>query len=332
MRILVLGGTVFLSKEVATEAVRRGHEVVCVCRGVSGSVPPGATLARWDRATEPLAPTEAAAPDAVIDVARHPSWVRSAVAAFPEAHWVFVSTISVYADNSVPDGRPGTVALLEPVTTDEDPTSSPEMYGAMKVGCEQLVTDGVASAMIVRPGLISGPEDPTSRFGYWPERLAGGGEILVGGSAEDTVQIIDVRDLAAWIVDSAEHRRTGVYDGVGPVMPFGELLAEVADGVGVESALTWAPSDFLEAHDVETWAGDRSLPLWLPRPEYDGMLSHDVIPSLEAGLTIRPVADTARDTLAWLRAHPDANRTGISREAEAEVLAAWHARPEAWRD
>ena len=327
MRILVLGGTVFLSEAVAAEAVRRGHDVVCACRGESGPVPAGARLARWDRGAGDRAPVdEIGIVEAVVDVARHPSWVRAGVAAFPDAHWVFVSTINVYADNETPGGRPGVTPLVAAIHTDEDLGSNPDAYGAMKVGCEEIVTASAASSMVVRPGLICGPGDPTYRFGYWPERFAeaaSGGAVLVGGDPTDSAQVIDVRDLATWIVAAAEARTTGVYDAIGPSMPIGDLLAAVAEGVDADPSYTWVPSAHLTEHGVEPWAGERGLPLWLPRPEYDGMLAHDVRPSLAAGLVCRPVADTARDTLAWLSAHPDLPRPSLDRATEIAVLDAW---------
>lgn len=329
MRILVLGGTVFLSRAVAEEAVRRGHEVVCACRGTSGSVPDGARHVETDR-TRPL-PAELAGFDAVVDVGRHPSWVRAAVERLPEAHWVFVSTISVYADESTPGGRPGTLPLHEPVTDDVDLAADPDAYGPMKVGCEQLVAAGTRSSLILRPGLIVGPGDPTGRFSSWPARLAAAGpgerpEVLAPGDPGDTVQVIDVRDLAAWIVDGAEQRRTGVLDAIGPALPIADLLARAATGCGTTPVWTWVPQEFLEAQQVQPWAGPRSVPLWLPRPAYDGMLAHDVAPALAAGLRIRPLEETARDTLAWLRTSPDATLTGLSAAEEADVLAAWRAR------
>src|SRR5690349_20714697 len=170
MRILVLGGTAFLSREIAARAVERGHDVVCAARGESGSVPDGARLVRWDRAEEPPAELAALAPDAVVDVARLPSHVRRAVAAFPDAHWSFVSTCNAYAD----EGHGGTAesALKEPIADDVDPASSPEAYGAMKVACEQIVQQGVRAAFVVRPGLIVGPRDPSGRFAYWPAHAA----------------------------------------------------------------------------------------------------------------------------------------------------------------
>ncbi|MGD9960042.1 NAD-dependent epimerase/dehydratase family protein [Nocardioides sp.] len=324
MKLLVLGGTVFLSRAVAEAGLRRGHEVTCAARGTSGSVPPGARRLVVDRQDDD-GTAFAGDWDAVVDVARLPSWVRRAVGAVPHAHWVFVSTINVYADTTTVGATPATLGLVEPVTTDQDPASGSEVYGAMKVACEQAVQAGAASSMVVRPGLIVGPGDPTGRFSYWPDRLADGGEVLAPGSPDDPVQVIDVRDLAEWIVESCEERRTGVFDGVGPVTSRAEALSEVAAGVGAAPDLTWVDQGFLTGHGVEPWAGPASLPLWLPLPEYDGLLAHDAGPSWAAGLRPRPLAETAHDTLAWLRTH-GGTVTGLSRDAEADVLRAWHAR------
>lgn len=324
MRILVLGGTAFLSHATAAEAARRGHDVVCAARGTSGTVPEGARLVVWDRDL-PVPPAELLEDpfDAVVDVARHPSRVRSAVAAFPGAHWVFVSTINVYPDESTPGLTPATSALRDALHDDVDLGVDPEAYGPMKVACESIVRHGTSGAMVMRPGLIVGPGDPTGRFTYWPARLADaaiGEPVLAPGSADDGVQVIDVRDLATWIVDSVEVGRTGDFDGVGPVTPIGELLAAVAAGVGAEPSWTWVGQDVLAAEGVEPWSGPGSLPLWLPRPSYDGMLAHDPTPSFAAGLVTRPVEETARDTLTWLRATPDAVVSGMTRERETELL------------
>lgn len=330
MMLLVLGGTMFLSEAIAAEAVRRGHDVTCAARGTSGPVPDGARLVRWDRGAG--GPSSAVlddlgAPDAVVDVARHPSWVRRAVAALPDAHWVFVSTINVYAEPATPPGTPpaggpGLTPLVAATLTDE----GPEQYGEMKLGCEQLVASGAASTTIIRPGLIAGPGDPSGRFTYWPLRLAEGGPILAGGDPGDLVQVIDVRDLASWIVTCAERRTPGAFDAVGPATPIGELLAEAARGVGSSARLTWVPDEALTDLEVEPWSGESGLPLWLPRPEHDAMMGHAVAPSYAAGLTGRPIAETARDTLAWARAHPESPRTGLSRAHEARVLSAWSTR------
>jgi len=282
---------------------------------VSGTAPDGATLLTWDRGDP--------APDldgfhAVVDVARLPSHVRKATAATPAAHWVFVSTINVYADDWTPGGSPDVTPLREPLDEDVDPSSSPEAYGRMKVACEQTVRDQAASSTVVRPGLIVGPGDPTGRFSYWPRRLAAGGPILAPGDPLDTIQVIDVRDLASWIVTLAEQRTEGTFDAVGEPMPI-EAVLNAGDP---DADLVWADREFLEANGVQPWAGDDSIPLWLPRPEYDGMAAHDVEPALAAGLVLRPLAETYADTLAWLRTASDAVVTGISPQRESDLLEA----------
>lgn len=323
--MLVLGGSVFLSRAVATDAVARGHDVTCVTRGRSGAVPDGARHVVWDRSDD--VPPELAAEsfDAVVDVSRIPSHVRRAVAAWPAAHWTFVSTVNVYADTTAPD--PGTDGpLVEAIEEDRDLAEDPEAYGGMKVACERLVRDGAAHSLVIRPGLIVGPGDRSGRYGYWPERLADGGEVLGPGDPSDRVQVIDVRDLGEWIVRSAEAGTTGVFDGVGPVLTVGELLAQTAAGVGSSASIVWPGQEFLTEQGIEPWMGPDGLPLWLPRPEYDGMMTHAFEPPAAAGLTVRPIAETARDTLEWLRAQPDAARTGISRQKEADVLVAYRDR------
>ncbi|WP_340540136.1 NAD-dependent epimerase/dehydratase family protein [Nocardioides sp. GXZ039] len=323
MRILVLGGTVFLSEAVAAEALRRGHDVVCACRADSGTVPDGAQWVRWDRSAEPAPGEEVGGVDVVVDVARQPSWVRAALSAWTDAHWIFVSTVNVYSDDSLTGGTPDTLPLHPARHADADLAEHPEAYGPLKRGCEEAVLASAASAMVIRPGLICGPGDPTGRFSYWPARLAearAGGRVLAGGEPDDVVQIIDVRDLASWIVTAAEQRTTGVYDGVGPVSTTSELLEAVAAGVGATPELAWVPGSALTEAGVEPWMGPGALPLWLPRPDYDGLMSHDPGPSFAAGLSTRPVAETARDTLAWLRAEPDPPSTGLSRAREQEVL------------
>lgn len=327
MRLLVLGGTVFLSRAVAVAALEAGHEVTVTSRGRSGSVPTGARHVVLDRDAELPADLAAESFDAVVDVARAPSWVRRAVAAWPEAHWVFVSTISVYSDDATPGGRPGVTPLHTPRHDDVDLAVDPAAYGPMKVACEEIVLAGADRALVLRPGLIVGPGDPSGRFTYWPLRLAEAGDgapVLVGGAPTDAVQVIDARDLAAWIVHGLQAGLTGVLDAVGPVTPFGDLLADIARGVGVDPArVDWAWLDHadLAARGVEPWAGPRSLPLWLPRPAYDGMLARDHAPAWAAGLEVRPIAATAADVLAWARqGAADVVRTGLTRAEEAEVL------------
>lgn len=332
MRILVLGGTAWLSRTVAEQAARRGHEVTSASRGLSGPPASGVRHVSVDRSS--ASPEELVAAigddfDAVVDVSRVPSHVRRAVAAYPDQHWVFVSTCSVYADNSAP-GAGVDARLLEAVTTDQDPSASPEMYGAMKVACEQSVLERTTDPMILRAGLIVGPGDPSGRFTYWPARLATGGEVLAPASPEDPVQVVDVRDLATWIVDGVEQRLGGIFDAISQPVARRHFLEDVAQGCAslvdepVETTFTWVPSDFLTSHRVEEWAGPRSLPLWVGDPDWQGFMARDTSPAIEAGLRIRPFTETARDTLAWLRSTPEATVTGLTRAEEAEVLGAWH--------
>ncbi|MEQ6899862.1 NAD-dependent epimerase/dehydratase family protein [Nocardioides sp. YIM 152588] len=322
MELLVLGGTVFLSHQVAAAAVARGHRVVCACRGRSGHVPTGAELVRWDWREEPPAAVAEAAFDAVVQVGRLPGQVARAVALHPSAHHVFVSSVSVYADDASPAG-PGEGAVHEPLHEDVDLAERPEAYGPMKVACEEVVRAG-AAATVVRPGLIVGPGDPTGRFSYWAQRLAAadpGERVLAPGAPDDVVQVIDVRDLAAWIVTLAERGTVGTFDAVGEPVPLAGLLA----AAGSPAELAWVDAGFLAEHGVEPWSGPSSLPLWVPRPAYDGMLAHDPAPAVDAGLALRPLAETFADTAAWLRAEPAAVVTGITPDQEAEVLAAWDA-------
>jgi nucleoside-diphosphate-sugar epimerase len=179
-------------------------------------------------------------------------------------------------------------------------------------------------AFICRAGLIVGPEDPTGRFTYWPTRLRRGGEVLAPGTPDDAVQFIDVRDLAQWIVHAAQTGLTGCFDGIGPSTTRGQLLAECAEAVGASCTFTWIDRAFLEEHDIRRWSGPRSLPLWLPLPDYAGFATRDTSPARAAGLTVRPLAETARDTLAWAQA-AGGRVTGLTVDEERAALEAWHA-------
>jgi 2'-hydroxyisoflavone reductase len=323
MRLLILGGTQFLGRAIAAHACASGHDVTCAARGVTGLVSPGARFIRVDR-DEPdgLAPLAGEAFDAVVDVSRHPGQVRRAVAALKPrvAHWTFVSTVSVYADISTIGQRADTAPTRAP-TAPEIEHSAEETYGAAKVACEQAVG---GNAFVCRAGLIAGPEDPTGRFTYWPIRLKRGGEVLVPGTPDDAVQLIDVRDLAEWIVHAAQTGLTGCFDGIGPSCTRGRFLAECADALGASCTFTWVDRAFLESQSIKRWSGPRSLPLWLPLPDYAGFNTRDASPARAAGLTVRPLAETARDTLAWARSAGGAV-TGLTADEERAVLEAWHA-------
>lgn len=325
MRVLVLGGTRFLSKETARQAVARGYDVVCAARGEGGDAPDGAEFVRIQRDDEDGLAALSGHFDAVIDVGRLPSHLRRAVRDLgPRTdHWTFVSTISVYADNATPGQTPATGPLLDPLADGADEVAV-ENYGPAKVSCERAVAEAVGDkAFVVRAGLIVGPEDPSDRYTYWVDRLARGGTVAAPGSPDDIVQQVDVRDLAAWLLDGAVNRLVGVFDGVGAPLTRGQLLAETAAGVGTSPTLSWLDQDFLVAQDVQYWAGAHSLPLWLRQPDYAGMLAHDAGPALRAGLSTRPVEQTARDTLAWLRtAGHTTTGAGLTATEEQDLLAA----------
>src|SRR5256885_5256509 len=318
MRLLILGGTQFLGRAIAAHACAIGHDVTCAARGVAGAAPEGARFIRVDRdVADGLAPLAGEAFDAVVDVSRHPGQVRRAITALRHraAHWTFVSTVTVYADNRTPGQRADTAPLRAP-TAPEVEHCTEETYGAAKVACEQAIGE---NAFICRAGLIAGPEDPTGRFTYWPVRLARGGEVLVPGTPDDAMQLIDVRDLAQWIVHAAQSRLTGTFDGIGPSVTRGQFLAQCAAAVGSSCTFTWADRAFLESHDIKRWSGPRSLPLWLPPPDFAGFAPRDTSPARACGLTLRPISETARDTLFWAQT-AGGPVTGLTADEEKAVL------------
>jgi nucleoside-diphosphate-sugar epimerase len=334
MRLLVLGGTIFVGYAVAVEALRRGHDVVCAARGESGAVPDGATLVKVDRDAEdglaPLADTDF---DAVVDVSplSYP-WVRQALDAFGERtrHWTFVSTINVYSDVKTRGQTPATGALvpaLEQHSTRDEMMAAGEdgvlLYGGIKVASENAVRDVMGDrAFVVRPGLITGSWDRSDRFGYWPGRFARGGRVLVPDVPDQTVQIIDVKDFARWIVDAGENSLGGTFDAVGPYRSTLSMIEDIAVAVGFEGEMVKASPEQLTAAGVNTWGGPRSLPLWVP-DDYDGFKSHDPAPSIEAGMPVRPFTEAVADALERERelGLDRERKAGLSLAEEEEVLA-----------
>ncbi|MEU4806733.1 NAD-dependent epimerase/dehydratase family protein [Actinosynnema sp. NPDC023587] len=320
MRILVLGGTVFLGKAIAAEAVRRGHDVVCAARGESGQVPDGAAHVLVDR-NEGLGPLVGQSFDAVVDLATMAvSWVRDALRTLDAGHWTFISSCSVYADHATPGGT----RTLPPLEDDPTAESTPDRYGSVKVASENAVREAHDGAFIVRAGLITGPGDKSDRFGYWVNRLAQGGRVAVPDVSDQATQHVDVRDLAAWIVDSAENRTGGTFDAIGPADPLSLVLGEVAGAVAPQGTeLVRIPEAVLRSHEITPWSGPRSFPLWLP-DSHRALMLRDARPALAAGLRVRPTSETARDSLAYERAlgQDRQRRAGISREVEESLLAA----------
>ncbi|TCO64976.1 NAD-dependent epimerase/dehydratase family protein [Actinocrispum wychmicini] len=315
MRLLILGGTVFLGHAIAAEAVRRGHDVTCVARGSTNGAP--APLIRIDRDDpDGLAPLAGEHFDAVIDLAKmsYPH-VRRAVETIRTDHWSFVSSISVYAEHVT--GR-----VDDPVFEPVESANDPENYGAIKVASENAVrTVWGSDAFIVRAGLITGHGDVSDRFGYWPARLADTGQVVVPDALDQPAHYIDVADLATWILAGAEQRLGGTFNAAGLPTPLGSLLAEIASVAGGDGELVPVAPDKLVELGVQYWAGPKSLPLWPPPGHIIGA-NWDVRPAIDAGLRYRPAVDAIASALAYERSlgldRP--RNAGLTRTEEAEVL------------
>ena len=319
MQILVLGGTQFLGRHVVDAALEQGHAVTLFNRGQTRpELFPDVERLRGDRDGD-VSALAGRSFDAVVDTSGYvPRIVGRTIDALPDVgHYTFVSSISVYADLSVPPTESSPVRELEAPTEEWR-----EAYGELKADCEDVVLARFADAFIPRPGLIVGPWDPTGRFTYWPERIAEGGEVLVPAPPEAAAQVIDARDLAAWIVRAAETGVAGTYNAVDHATTRAVLFGMCSDVSGSNAELVWIDGDFLAANEVAEWM---ELPLWLHDAEHGGMLSIDPTPAFEAGLETRPLAETVRDTLAWVGSGdaPDDPPAGLAREKERAVLDSW---------
>jgi 2'-hydroxyisoflavone reductase len=337
MRLLVLGGTAWLGRCIATTAFDRGHQVTALARGDSGDPPEGAEFVRADR-DQPDAYDEVIRSewDAVVDVSRQPGQVRGAVAALAgrAGRFVFISSTSAYAAHGTP-GDDENAALLPPL--DGDVMETMATYGEAKVACEQDVRAafGPDRSLVIRVGLIGGPGDIFGRTGYWPLRfarpVADDGTVLVPDAPALPTQVIDVRDLAAWVVDAGAAGLSGTFNAVGETIPLPDHLALARSVASHSGPVVLVDQDWLLAHDVEPWMGERSLPLWLPLPDYAGFSARDGSAARAAGLVTRPLTDTLADTLAWeLASGPDRpRRAGLTAEEERRLLAAARATPSA---
>lgn len=321
MRILVLGGTAFLSAEIARQALTSGHDVTCLARGTISSPPDGATWVRADRSEGKAAYAPVAGRsdpdgwDAVIDVSRDPVQAREALEALAGStrHWTFVSSCSVYADHSVA-GASEDAQVLPPLAPGTE--LSMENYGEAKSAIESWTWElAGAKAHLCRAGLIGGPGDGSDRYGYWPARFARDDDpVLVPDIPADATQIIDVRDLAAWILTAAEKGTVGALNAVGEPVPFAAYLEESRQLADADSEVVVAPEDWLASHGANYWAGPDSLPLWLPAG-HDGFAARSNDAARAAGLRLRPWMDTLRDTLT------DERRRGLGRERKAGMSA-----------
>jgi nucleoside-diphosphate-sugar epimerase len=327
MSLLVLGGTAWLGREVVAAAQEHGQEVTILARGVSGPPPRGVEVVQADRG-DPAAYDRVSDRDwdVVVDVSRQPSHVVSALGALAPraASWVFVSSASVYAANEVV-GADESAGLVPAHPADDDDWQT---YGGRKVAGERAVlAEAGDRALVARSGLIAGPGDHTDRTGYWPLRFAHpadpDGAVLVPDS-EVSTQVLDVRDLAAWLVRAGLDRATGVVNVSGPVTPLGDHLEAAREVAGHRGETVRVDQDWLAAHEVQPWSGERSLPLWLPVPEYAGFMARSTAAAEALGLTSRPLAETLADTLAWeLASGPGrVRKAGLTVADELDLLSA----------
>jgi 2'-hydroxyisoflavone reductase len=323
VKLLVLGGTKFLGRAAVEAALARGHAVTLFNRGeTNAELFPEAEKIRGDR-TQDLSALDEREWDAVVDPSGYvPSVVRASAEKLTGAvgFYLFVSSLSVYADRSKPLTEGDALEELGDMPEDrllEDYSN----YGALKALAEKEVAEAFPDAYAnVRPGLIVGPHDPTGRFTYWPHRVARGGDVAAPAPQDERVQFIDVRDLAEWMVGLCERRDGGELNAVNKGVSWAELLETCRDVSQSDANFVWIDGTFLVDQGIEQWMG---LPLWIEDESDKGLHRADISRATACGLTHRPLAETIRATLE-LAETTDA--AGLSAEREAALLAAWEAR------
>lgn len=336
LKLLILGGTGFLGPQFVEAAIQRGHTVTLFNRGKTNpKLFPDLEKLQGDRNDKgSLKVFEGRKWDAVVDTSGYvPKQVRDvcAILAPNIGHYVFISTCSVYKDNS----KPGIDETAEVAVTADPETQkvTETTYGPLKALCEKAAEDAMPGRVSnVRPGLIVGPGDPTDRFTYWPVRVAKGGKVLAPHASSEQIQLIDVRDLGEWLVRLCETRAAGVFNALGPSPDHPLTIGATLDACKRESKsdaeFVWVDEAFLEKHKVSAWM---DLPAWAPnRGETAGFAAMRNDRAAKAGLTLRPIAETARATLDWFQTLPEDRRkrlkAGLTPEREAEVLKAWEKR------
>lgn len=332
MELLILGGTVFLGRHLVQSAREAGHAVTLFNRGQTNPELFGDLETLIGDRKDDLAALADRTWDAVIDTSGYtPSVVgRSAkILSGNVDHYTFISSISVYPDTSQRglDEKAETAKLKDGMGEEE---VSGETYGPLKaLSEEKLQSTFGGQSLIIRPGLIVGPHDPTDRFTYWPRRLARGGPVLAPGEPDRPVQLIDVRDLTGWIIELIEAGEEGIFNATGPDQTLTmETMLKDCKGVSENDAeLIWVDEDFLLETGVQPFT---ELPLWLPNSQ-NGLLEVDISKAVENGLTFRPLAKTAADTLAWDQEQggPIGRGPALGPARELALLEAWLARQQA---
>jgi 2'-hydroxyisoflavone reductase len=334
LRILILGGTGFTGPYQVRYALSRGHKVTTFNRGKThpGELPKEVEQLIGDRNGQLDALRDRQWDVAIDNPTTLPAWVRDAAQILKGSveRYVFISTISVYADTGQGVDETAPLAKYDgpdpyEETIEAVKASGYKTYGPLKALSEKEAEKWFpGKTLIIRPGLIVGPRDETDRFTYWPLRIDRGGEVLAPGTPSDPVQFIDARDLAQWTIRMAEKRDTGIYNATGPAKPLevGQMLEQIKDALHSSATFTWLPTEFLKQQKVEAWS---DMPVWAG--DELGLARTKIDRALAKGLTFRPLAETARDTLAWFKSLPQDRqsklRAGLTPEREVEALAAW---------
>jgi len=335
MRILILGGTTFLGRHLVDAAVARGHEVTILTRGRRDPQPfPEVERLRGDRLTDDLAALGDRTWDSAIDTSGiAPRAVRNTLKYLQGSvgHYIYLSSISAYEDFGLP-GITENDPLRPPLLDDQASIETGDDYGALKSGCEQILGGALGEQLaIIRPSLIVGPHDPTDRFTYWVRRIGQGGDVLAPAPPEQWVQIIDARDLAAWLIKSCETGRSGVYNVGTPEksLTLDKVLDECARVTRSDALIDWVHEDFLLEAGVTPWT---DLPLWIPAKEAPmrGFTSMDTRRAASAGLKCRPLAATVRDLWSWDRSRQTDLKAGLTADRESQLLEQWRVNQARW--
>lgn len=320
MHILLLGGTAFLGRVLARAALDDGHAVTCLARG-SAAAASGATFIRADRDNpDALAPVAAQTWDAVVDLTSHPAHARDAITKLTTRHRLFVSTTSVYASFDTPGQDEG--APLAP-PADIDLMTEMSQYPGVKRRCEDIYRGATGPLTVIRPGLIGGAGDETGRSGYYPWRFAHptGPDVLVP-DATFSVSLIDVADLAAWILHCLEYTVTGTFNAAGQTYTLEDIYRASIEVTGSTTQPRVIPDDVLLAQGITPWAGPSSLPLWIPLPGFRHVGSVDSTAALAHGLVRRPLSETLAAALATEEERTTERPVGLSDEEETALRTA----------